>query len=461
MLLVDRGLEELPADLAGACRQVTRVDERSVPTFSVARAAVADDGQPPTRWSRCCTARAHKIAVVFDFIPMHYPTVYLRHFAARAEYAAALDALRLYDEFVCISHLARAELAHLPRPTGGGPGRRVAPSSRGRATCCRRARSCPAGATATGPIVVMTGDEPRKNTFGALAAIGAATAGEREPRDVVVIGMAGQETRVHHWSIAAAMRPGEARTVGRISDEEMHALLADASLVVVASFDEGLSLPVIEALRAGAPVVASDIPAHRELIGTRLVPRRPGAARRSLAKAIRRHRRQCSARRPRQMRALAGHRHEALEDGHRPSWSLARSKAAAVDLPAAAVHVAGRPLRVGIGTPWAPQRSGVADFSTTTTIELARLCDVTVYTTADADVPASTPDGVRLGARAHRRRDRARQHRRRVRLRRRATATSTCRSSRCSTASTRWSSRTTRGWSSSTWPCAAGAASSR
>ena len=80
--------------------------------------------------------------------------------------------------------------------------------------------------------------------------------------------MAGQGTRVHHWSIAAAMRPGEAQTLGRISDEEMHELLTSAELVVVASFDEGLSLPVIEALRAGAPVVASDIPAHRELIGT-------------------------------------------------------------------------------------------------------------------------------------------------------------------------------------------------
>lgn len=38
----------------------------------------------------------------------------------------------------------------------------------------------------------------------------------------------------------------------------------------------------------------------------------------------------------------------------------------------------------------------MADFSTTTTIELARLCDVTVYATADADVAGTTPDGVRL-----------------------------------------------------------------
>ena len=131
----------------------------------------------------------------------------------------------------------------------------------------------------------MTGDDARKNTFGGLAGVAAATAGD-ETRDVVVIGMAGTGDRVHHWSIAAAMRPGEARTAERISDEEMDALLADASVVVVPSFDEGLSLPVIEALRAGAPVVASDIPAHRELIGTGSFladPRSPALARQGRA----------------------------------------------------------------------------------------------------------------------------------------------------------------------------------
>ena len=43
---------------------------------------------------------------------------------------------------------------------------------RGRATCCRgRSRDLPAAAT--GPIVVMTGDDARKNTFGGLAGVGA------------------------------------------------------------------------------------------------------------------------------------------------------------------------------------------------------------------------------------------------------------------------------------------------
>ncbi len=391
VLLVDRGLEPLPADLAGAARQVTAVDEREVPRYGalVQPSPMTASALP---YLPLLHSQAHKIAIVFDFIPMHYPTVYLRHFAARTQYAAALDALRLYDEFACISHLARAELRTvLGRPADG-------PNAL-RAVVAWPRDVLPAGGPAPaaggdGPIVVMTGDEPRKNTFGALAGIGAATAGD-PGRDVVVLGLAGLDDRVHHWSIGAAMRPGEARTLGRIDDEEMHRLLASASLVVVASFDEGLSLPVVEALRAGAPVVAADIPAHRELVGTGSFladPRSPKA----LARAIRRHRGR-AATQQRQARRLAEHRHESLAD------ALGRmvadtAKATAVDLPAAAVNVGGRGLRIGIGTPWAPQRTGVADFSTTTTIELARLADVTVYATADADVAGTTPPDVRIRA---------------------------------------------------------------
>jgi glycosyltransferase involved in cell wall biosynthesis len=189
------------------------------------------------------------------------------------------------------------------------------------------------------------------------------------------------------------MRPGEASTPERISDEDMSALLASASLVVVPSFDEGLSLPVIEALRAGAPVVASDIPAHRELLGSGSFladPRSP----KSMSKAIRRHRGRAGTR-TQQLRRLSAHRHATLE-------SVIASKlqqyapSAVVEIPPARVYTGGRPLSVGIATPWPPQRSGVADFAAATTIELARLCDVTVYTTHDADVAGTTPSDVRI-----------------------------------------------------------------
>ncbi|RMH05281.1 MAG: glycosyltransferase [Planctomycetota bacterium] len=50
-------------------------------------------------------------------------------------------------------------------------------------------------------------------------------------------------------------------------DRGLSALLAGAAAVVRPSAFEGFDLPLAEALAAGAPVAASDIPVHRELAG--------------------------------------------------------------------------------------------------------------------------------------------------------------------------------------------------
>lgn len=377
VLLVDDGLEELPTDLVGYCVTTTRVTEVSASSYGlfIQPSPMTASVQP---YLPVLAGNAHKLAVVFDFIPLHHMAVYLRDVAARAEYSVAMDALRLYDEYVCISHLVQGEVQDLlgvdPKATSVAWPSDVLPLG-----------VVTQPANGAGPIVLMTGDDARKNTFGGLAAIGAATAGDTT-RDVIVIGMAGQGTRVHHWSIAAAMRPGEARVPERMTVQELESTLSNASLVVVPSFDEGLSLPVIEAVLAGAPVVASDIPSHRELIGSGghlADPTSPA----DMTRAIRRNLRR-TATQKRQMTRLARHRHANLEDVIRDRV-LSRNTSMTVEVPPAAVHVEGRTLRVALAGPWVPQRSGVADFTTTTTLELARLADVTVFTTSGAEVDTS------------------------------------------------------------------------
>jgi len=384
-LLVDRALERLPRELAGDCGQVRWIHPRQEQRYDlfIQPSPMTASAEPH---ATVLHSAARKVAIVFDFIPAHYPSVYLRHAPQRVEYAAALDALRHYDSFIGISHLAEQELrAYLtgePATTTVAWPREVLPPD----------APDPVRGSGTGPIVVMTGDEPRKNTFGALAAIGVATAGRGE-RDVVVLGLAGQDVAVHHASIHAAMRPGEARNAAHLRDDEMHALLRDARAVVVASFDEGLSLPIIEALRVGGTVVASDIPAHRELIGSGGFMAPPGDLG-ALAHAIDR-----AQRSPRYQRqawsALKRHQHEILEDviarevaeHHRPQPEATTTNARV----AAAPELRREQLSIGIATPWLPQRSGVADFSYTTCLELAQLCDLTVYTTSGARVD----DGIR------------------------------------------------------------------
>jgi glycosyltransferase involved in cell wall biosynthesis len=56
--------------------------------------------------------------------------------------------------------------------------------------------------------------------------------------------------------------------VSDLQDPQLAALMAGARALLAPSFTEGFDLPVIEALSLGTPVIASDIPVHRELAGS-------------------------------------------------------------------------------------------------------------------------------------------------------------------------------------------------
>jgi len=381
VLLIDPALAELDRTKAGDCEQIRRVTEGQAKDFCAffQPSPMTGSLQPIMP---ILQSSAHKVAMIHDFIPLHFPEVYLKYHFTQGEYGAQIDALRTFDAFLTNSHFTRTEaIKYLGIPDPDNNKFFVAwPEN-----LIEFQRENPNDNTSDGPIVIITGDEHRKNTFGALAAAGLETA-NAPARDIVVVGMSGHWVKVHHMSIRAALRPGEAITATRLSDEDLLALFQRASVVMITSFDEGLSLPVIEAVQSGAPVVASDIPPHRELIGTGAFMAAPGDIQ-GLAAAITKTRGSKQARQL-QVSRLARHQHLTVEQAVHNQLQSFRDLPDAPRLQSQAhVHVGGNRPRVALATPWPPQQSGVADFSRATALELAKISDLTVFTTSGAGQP--------------------------------------------------------------------------
>ncbi len=98
-------------------------------------------------------------------------------------------------------------------------------------------------------------DEPRKNLSGLVQAWGSLKLKSHS------LFAAGAEGKVFSKERGRETRPLQIY----ISDEELPTLYSGAAAVIVPSFYEGFGLTVLEAMACGAPVIASNIPAFREL----------------------------------------------------------------------------------------------------------------------------------------------------------------------------------------------------
>jgi glycosyltransferase involved in cell wall biosynthesis len=118
------------------------------------------------------------------------------------------------------------------------------------------------------PYFVCVGTiEPRKN-IGMLLALWRRLAermGDATP-PLVLAGQRGWETEaiVDHLDRSPPVQRF-VHEINGLGDTELARLIAGARALLSPSFMEGFNLPVAEALAMGTPVIASDIPAHREL----------------------------------------------------------------------------------------------------------------------------------------------------------------------------------------------------
>jgi len=207
------------------------------------------------------------VVTVHDLIPLFYPPRPRRHLAMLYLRAMVRWALGRARRVITVSRTSRRDLVRF----FGDPGDRlvVIPNGVDPALARRPPRAELSGLRERHglrpPLILVVGnDKPHKNVETALRAFHLAVRRHRLPGQLVLVGGfppgSDLERRAERMGLG-----GRVRCLGRLPTRELWGLYHLAAVLLHVALYEGFGLPILEAMAAGLPVIASNLGAMREL----------------------------------------------------------------------------------------------------------------------------------------------------------------------------------------------------
>lgn len=199
---------------------------------------------------------AARVVTIHDLHFLDHPDATVRE--VRRDYAAlAADHARRADGVIVVSDYTRDQVVHRLHV----PPDRITVCRNGAPPWGRRVEP-----TVVGPILHVGTVEPRKNVPALIKAYLELLRQYPAAPDLV---LAGRVEKAHEpvTRETSDVMSTRVRFLGYVSDEERLRLYREASMLVIASSDEGFGLPALEAMTLGVPVVAADRGSLREVIG--------------------------------------------------------------------------------------------------------------------------------------------------------------------------------------------------
>jgi glycosyltransferase involved in cell wall biosynthesis len=216
-------------------------------------------------------SRLRGCAFVYDFIPLDWPERYLPTPERRRAYLNNLFWLKYYQTFCALSHYTARRLRETLGTLGhavevvGGAVRDVffrfnPRAAAGRPLACRFAPNR--------YFLAPGGHDRRKNVEAAVAAHARLIGRTGCPLGLVIVGhyLEDYQALLRQLFREHGGPDRQLEFVSGIPDEELARLYHHAIATICASRMEGFSLPVVEAIASGCPVLASSCEAQQELV---------------------------------------------------------------------------------------------------------------------------------------------------------------------------------------------------
>lgn len=210
---------------------------------------------------------------LYDLIPLQHSSIYLADTRTADWYRKKLSEMAKADLWLAISESSRREGIEL---LGLNPDQ-VVNISCGANDIFRVIPHDQASREALGrrygidkPFVMYTGGiDYRKNIEGLIDAYAALPGDIRATHQLAIVCSVTPEQREFLIDRArhAGLTDGDLVLTGYVSDEELVSLYNFCKLFIFPSWHEGFGLPVLEAMRCGAPVIGSDCTSVPEVIG--------------------------------------------------------------------------------------------------------------------------------------------------------------------------------------------------
>ncbi len=215
-------------------------------------------------------------AIVHDFIPLHQPEVHLANAAVAEWYDSRLEELKSAGKLFCNSEfVAQESKERFPEADVTAISTDTSEVFRP-LTDDERAKGGLAECTPVAgrfdgrPFILYAGGtDERKNLRTLIEAYGALPPEIRDAHQLAIVCGNHPEShrRVVHMAEKADIPGRNLILLGYLDDEDMRTLYGSCELFVFPSLDEGFGLPVLEAMRCGAPVIASNTSSIPEVVG--------------------------------------------------------------------------------------------------------------------------------------------------------------------------------------------------